>query len=866
MAQINLKVKIDVPSLREEVDKLLAEIQSKLDEFGEISLAVNTQNSQEEVDDLNEKVKETERSTEKTTDKFAKWGMVVTGLKSSFDIISGVVATMRNIIDVAEEQELATKRMALAFQQSGNMSADSAERATREFNSFASSLQKVTNYGDEVIVKAAAMGNQLTGATGQDLQRMTIAAMNLSSALGIDLDAAMQKIAASAEAGAPVFRGASEEYKKALSSANNETERLNITLDYLDKKFAGTAEAMKTTGKSFDNTIGDIGESLGTLLGNVLNPLMQAVGGLVTWFNELPLAIQGVIFAVAGLTAAFVALNFSIGGIPLIIGGIVTAVAGLLTAVGGDKGLNSLLKETGEHYENLKTKGEKYITSIDTMSESQLLNARAISQTNIELLKQKLLTDEASKTFIPWYSKILGFLTLAPTELSAVTELTEFGKVLRDELALQNLVMDKIETRLNNKKKIVTDANNNEKVSRQQLHYDLKLAEKEFYDELDRYAQEKLNNDITLNDMKIASDRQRQLVQLQIEGNLRDIERAQIRAWYEDQLVIYENDLTMKADLYLLYLKKLKDMDDKHEKEQNDAKRANLTLLAQQYEQHFNDLVTMAQTATTSQMSFVNQFRNYILKALQDELIKFLAVKAAETTGHATAETTKTAVTSGNVAARIGLYAIEAVKTLAVGAASIASAIAQGISYLFTTMGPLALAVIPAVAAGVYALWGGVKRTLGFKSGGYTGKGNPDEEAGVVHREEYVFPADVVSGQSSKWDMLKEMLRRGLSIDDLISMGASKIRSAMPNPYFFNSLSGVSLATASGAGSQSFFASENGNLLKSIDDRLRRLEEKGLVEFEPINIKEELRGENIYRSYQLVSKSAAKRKLEVNNE
>lgn len=55
------------------------------------------------------------------------------------------------------------------------------------------------------------------------------------------------------------------------------------------------------------------------------------------------------------------------------------------------------------------------------------------------------------------------------------------------------------------------------------------------------------------------------------------------------------------------------------------------------------------------------------------------------------------------------------------------------------------LAAVAAVVGGIASVTAALQDTSGFKKGGYTGDGNADDEAGVVHKGEYVMPKGVVS-------------------------------------------------------------------------------------------------------------------------
>ncbi|ETR73425.1 MAG: hypothetical protein OMM_00956 [Candidatus Magnetoglobus multicellularis str. Araruama] len=60
------------------------------------------------------------------------------------------------------------------------------------------------------------------------------------------------------------------------------------------------------------------------------------------------------------------------------------------------------------------------------------------------------------------------------------------------------------------------------------------------------------------------------------------------------------------------------------------------------------------------------------------------------------------------------------------------------------------------------------ERMKGFYVGGYTGDGDPREEAGVVHKREIVFESGIVNGQKDEILQLRDMLKSGISASRLI--------------------------------------------------------------------------------------------------
>lgn len=74
-------------------------------------------------------------------------------------------------------------------------------------------------------------------------------------------------------------------------------------------------------------------------------------------------------------------------------------------------------------------------------------------------------------------------------------------------------------------------------------------------------------------------------------------------------------------------------------------------------------------------------------------------------------------------------------------ASSMAVAIANYAASTTATSGPLALALIPVGIGLLMSMFAAAKSGLGFKGGGYTGRGRDDEPAGIVHKNEFVLPA-----------------------------------------------------------------------------------------------------------------------------
>lgn len=223
-----------------------------------------------------------------------------------FRLLSGVFSEG---IKAAIGQEEAINDLNAAMISTGTYS----YKASKEMQSFSSEMQKVSVYGDEVVLKASALGVQLAKLSGQELKEATLAAMNLSSALGIDLESAMQKIAKSGiDGGTGLKRYGIEVEKGATSSIT-----LSNAIAKVNEQFTGVAASKINTYK------GAI-----TQAENAWGDLLEIVGG---WITNNPLVIKSINI----ISDGFVKMGSVLGSIngnvfnDLIANGIIKVIEGL---------------------------------------------------------------------------------------------------------------------------------------------------------------------------------------------------------------------------------------------------------------------------------------------------------------------------------------------------------------------------------------------------------------------------------------------------------------------------------------------------------------------------------------------------------
>jgi len=163
---------------------------------------------------------------------------------------------------------------------------DNVGEASERFQKFASELQKTTKYGDEVTIQAGAMLTQLTKLTGQGLENGIVAAQNMASAIGVDLNTAVRLIAKSMEDGGSGLK----RYNVAVEQGANKSDTLANAINAVNSKFGGAAQGQINTysgaTQQLSNAFGDVLENVGMII--TKNPeVIEAIKSTTIVFEKL---------------------------------------------------------------------------------------------------------------------------------------------------------------------------------------------------------------------------------------------------------------------------------------------------------------------------------------------------------------------------------------------------------------------------------------------------------------------------------------------------------------------------------------------------------------------------------------------------
>jgi len=188
----------------------------------------------------------------------------------------GIQEAFSKIIGAAEEQEKAYKKLDNVLKATGQ----TVGYTTKQLADYASELQNLTTYGDEVIIDAQAMLASFKNIQGIQFKEAVKEVLNLSTVMDGDLKASVLQVGKAlndpiANLGALSrvgiqFTKTQKEQIKDFAESNQLAKAQAIILEELRSKFGGAAEAMKNTFggsiMSAKNAFDDFLEILGDVI------------------------------------------------------------------------------------------------------------------------------------------------------------------------------------------------------------------------------------------------------------------------------------------------------------------------------------------------------------------------------------------------------------------------------------------------------------------------------------------------------------------------------------------------------------------------------------------------------------------------
>lgn len=192
------------------------------------------------------------------------------------------ISSLTQFAEAAAEEEAALNSLNVALAANGNYTED----ASQSMLDFAATIQKTTAVEDGAVISTAALIENLTGLEKDGLQRATKAAINLSQALGKDLETTATAISKAMEGNVTALKKFGIGVQKGASDA----QTFDNALKLIEDRFGGAAASKLNTyagaTAQLGNVYGDLQESIGNII--IKNPvLIKALGHISNAIQNL---------------------------------------------------------------------------------------------------------------------------------------------------------------------------------------------------------------------------------------------------------------------------------------------------------------------------------------------------------------------------------------------------------------------------------------------------------------------------------------------------------------------------------------------------------------------------------------------------
>lgn len=198
----------------------------------------------------------------------------------------GAAFSASKLIDAAAQQEDAINSLNSALVATGRFS----EATSSDLQSFASSLQEVTRYGDETILELSGLIQSLGNLSTDGLKEATKAALDFAVGVGVDARTAANLLGRAASGNVALFT----RYGVAVKVGADNTETLSNAISAINEKFGGAAQRdVETYSGAVDqlsNAFGDLQEDLGFVITKA-DTTVSALGFMSKAVNDVRLQI-----------------------------------------------------------------------------------------------------------------------------------------------------------------------------------------------------------------------------------------------------------------------------------------------------------------------------------------------------------------------------------------------------------------------------------------------------------------------------------------------------------------------------------------------------------------------------------------------
>ncbi len=205
---------------------------------------------------------------------------VVTGAFNKLqDAAAFAFAQLAEGADAAMKEELALTRLSNSLAQSGNYS----QKAAQDLAAFTSAMEEQTGVGDDVVASNLAVLSSITKLDSEGLQKAQKAALDMSAALGIDLDSATRLVAKGIEGNVEAFK----RYGISIEEGSSKAQNFTNVVTALNGQFGGAAAGNM---KTFQGSVTGLNNAWGNLTEEFAKTITQnpvVIAGISALTGEL---------------------------------------------------------------------------------------------------------------------------------------------------------------------------------------------------------------------------------------------------------------------------------------------------------------------------------------------------------------------------------------------------------------------------------------------------------------------------------------------------------------------------------------------------------------------------------------------------
>ncbi|MFA5714357.1 MAG: phage tail length tape measure family protein [Candidatus Paceibacterota bacterium] len=265
----------------------------------EILLKSNSGQVVTELGKVDKSLGKTGKTAKEAGGMFDGLGSSIVGLAAGYLTLGAAVKAIDYVIDAAAEAEVVQAQLNAVLESTAGAAGMSAD----ELNDLATNLSKLSGVDDELIVRQEAVMLTFTNVSKDVFPQAMEAALNLSAALGQDLQSSIIQIGKALNdpiSGVTALQRVGvrltdqqKEQVKVLVEQNKMYEAQALILGELETEFGGAAEAM---GDTYTGSVNKLKTSIGNLaetIGSVFLPeLQKGIDKVAEWVNSLVYAID----------------------------------------------------------------------------------------------------------------------------------------------------------------------------------------------------------------------------------------------------------------------------------------------------------------------------------------------------------------------------------------------------------------------------------------------------------------------------------------------------------------------------------------------------------------------------------------------